>query len=111
MGITPTHPENEQYGDRMQRAIRAQIKAEIAVRNLKQNDVAASAGLYSSTMSRYLRDSKPDMPLAALGAIAKALGLSIVTIVQRAERRTLEDNLFGSDGDAEPDAEADAMDL
>lgn len=91
-----------EYGERIQRAVRAQIRAEIAARGLKQNDVAKRAGMHASTLSRYLSDDEDrGFPFWALGAIADALDLPPHAIAMRAERRLQEDGLWDEDGDAE----------
>ena len=78
------------YGDRIQRAVRAQIRAEIAAYRPKmsQNEVARKAGMNQSTLSRYLSDEEDrGLPYSALSNIARALGLTPVIIAQRAEER------------------------
>jgi transcriptional regulator with XRE-family HTH domain len=89
------------YGKRIQKAVRAQIRAEIAARGLKRADVAAAAGLYGSTLSRYLSDTEDRaIPVDVLGQLAFALGLDPITLVSRADRRLREDE---GDGDDEPE--------
>lgn len=73
------------YGVDIQAALVAQVKAEMAVRDMKQKDMAAKAGMQSSTLSRYF--SGRDIPVPVLFAFAGALDLSFVELVQRAERR------------------------
>jgi DNA-binding Xre family transcriptional regulator len=84
------------HGKLMQRAVRKQIRIEIALRNLKPADVARSAGMYTSTLSRYLNDSqdKP-LPFEVLDAIAVALDMLPEQIIANA--RGLLDDLRKED--------------
>lgn len=79
-------------GKQWTRAMRAQIRAEIAARGLKQADVARLTGMYTSRLSRNLNDAE-DRPLDMefLGEIATALGITPAVIAERAQRRLLED--------------------
>ena len=74
------------YGTDIQAAIVTQVKAEMAARDMKQKDMAAAIGMQTSTLSRYLSGER-DIPMPVAFSMAAALDLSIVELVQRAERR------------------------
>lgn len=76
------------YGEEIQKAIAVQIKAEMAAKDWKQADLAKATGIVGSTLSRYLSPTAGrDIPLPVFVDIANALGLSIVELAQRAQRR------------------------
>lgn len=74
------------YGDDIQAAIATQIKAEMAARDWRQSDLSRATGIVSSTLYRYLSGQR-DIPLPAFAEIAGALGLSMVELAARAQRR------------------------
>lgn len=74
------------YGDEIQAATAAQIKAEIAAIDWKQVDLAKKAGIPTSTLGRYLKGER-DIPFPAFVNIASALNLSYVELAARAQRR------------------------
>lgn len=74
------------YGTDIQAAIATQIKAEMAVKDWKQSDLASASGIPTSTLHRYLSGVR-DIPLPMFAEIAKALGLPMIELAQRAERR------------------------
>jgi transcriptional regulator with XRE-family HTH domain len=74
------------YGIEIQAAIATQIKAEMAARDLKQSDLVKATGIVSSTLYRYLSGQR-DIPLPAFAEIANALGLSVMELAGRAQRR------------------------
>lgn len=74
------------YGIDIQAALVTQVKAEMAARDMKQKDMAQHVGMQTSTLSRYLSGER-DIPMPVVFSFAEALGLSIVELVQRAERR------------------------
>jgi transcriptional regulator with XRE-family HTH domain len=74
------------YGTDIQSAMAVQIKAEMAARDWKQPDLAEKAGIPTSTLHRYLGGTR-DIPLPAFAEIASALGLSMVELAARAQRR------------------------
>ena len=74
------------FGDNVQTAMTVQIKAEMAALDWKQPDLAAAAGIPTSTLHRYLSGIR-DMPLPALAEISSALGLSMTELMARAQRR------------------------
>lgn len=74
------------YGTEIQAAMAAQIKAEIAVKDWKQRDLAQASGIPTSTLHRYLAGQR-DIPLPAFAEIANALGLSMLELAARAQRR------------------------
>lgn len=70
----------------IQADIVTQIKAEMGANGWNQADLAAKAGMATSTLSRYLAGTR-DMPLPAFAEISRALDLSIAELVERSERR------------------------
>lgn len=74
------------YGTDIQSAMAIQIKAEMAARDWKQPDLAEASGIPTSTLHRYLAGQR-DIPLPAFAEIASALGLSMVELAGRAQRR------------------------
>jgi len=80
------------YGNDIQAAIAAEIKAETAAKDWKQADLAKVAGMQASTLHRYLSGVR-DIPMPVFASIASALGLSMVELAQRAERRLDGENL------------------
>ena len=74
------------YGFEIQSALITQVKAEMAARDMKQKDMAARLGMQTSTLSRYLSGER-DIPMPVVFSFAAALDLSIIELVQRAERR------------------------
>lgn len=76
------------YGSDIQKAIVAQIRAELAANGITQSDLAERTGMPTSTMSRYLSvKSGRDIPLPAFADISRALGLSMTELAARAQRR------------------------
>lgn len=74
------------YGDEIQAATAAQIKAEIAAIDWKQTDLAEKSGIPTSTLGRYLKGER-DIPFPAFVNIAAALGMTYVELATRAQRR------------------------
>lgn len=74
------------YGNDIQSAIAVQIKAEMAARDWKQSDLANASGIPTSTLHRYLSGAR-DIPLPVFAEIANALGLSMIELAARAQRR------------------------
>ena len=74
------------YGTDIQTAMTAQIKAEIAARDWKQSELSKRSGIPTSSLSRYLNGER-EMSLNVFADIAEALGLSILELVGRAQRR------------------------
>ena len=81
------------YGADIQSAIAVQIKAEMAAKDWKQADLSKATGIVGSTLSRYLAGGR-DIPLPVFAEIAKALGLSMIELAQRAERRLAGENVL-----------------
>jgi transcriptional regulator with XRE-family HTH domain len=78
------------YGERIQAAVAAEIRAERAAQGLSQLELAERAGMKQNTLSRYTAtdDAKRrDLPYTAFAEIAKALGLTPRELAERAERR------------------------
>ncbi|QIG57710.1 transcriptional repressor [Arthrobacter phage Shoya] len=74
------------YGENIQSAMAAQIKAEMAARDWKQPNLADATGIPTSTLHRYLSGAR-DIPLPVFAEIAKALDLSVMELAGRAQRR------------------------
>lgn len=74
------------YGVQIQAALVKQVKAEMAARDMKQRTMATKLGMQGSTLSRYLSGER-DIPMPVVFSFAEALDLSVVELVQRAERR------------------------
>lgn len=74
------------YGEKIQAAIAAQIKAEIAAIDWKQVDLAREANIPTSTLGRYLKGER-DIPFPAFVDIAAALQMSYIELSSRAQRR------------------------
>lgn len=67
----------------------AQIRAEMAVLQWSQTDLAAKAGMTRDTLGRYLRGTRT-MPLDVFLGIADALGIEPNQLMARAEKRANE---------------------
>lgn len=80
------HSRMGTYGADIQAALVKQVKAEMAARDMKQKAMADKLGMQGSTLSRYLAGER-DIPMPVVFGFADALGLSVVELVQRAERR------------------------
>jgi transcriptional regulator with XRE-family HTH domain len=74
------------YGADIQSAMAVQIKAEMAARDWRQSDLSKATGIVSSTLHRYLSGAR-DIPLPVFAEIAQALGLSMIELAARAQRR------------------------
>lgn len=74
------------YGNDIQAALVKQVKAEMAARDMKQKAMADKLGMQGSTLSRYLAGER-DIPMPVVFGFADALGLTVVELVERAERR------------------------
>jgi transcriptional regulator with XRE-family HTH domain len=74
------------YGTDIQAAMAVQIKAEMAARDWKQADLANASQIPTSTLHRYLSGAR-DIPLPVFAEISKALGLSMIELASRAQRR------------------------
>lgn len=81
------------YGADIQSAIAMQIKAEMAAKDWKQSDLANASGIPTSTLHRYLSGSR-DIPMPVFAELSRALGLSMIELAQRAERRLAGENVL-----------------
>lgn len=68
------------------RAITAEIRAELGVQKMQRLDLATRSGIPARTLHTYLSD-KRTMNLGQISAIAQALGMDLVTLVERASKR------------------------
>ena len=78
------------YGERIQAAVAAEIRAEMAAQDIRQPELAKRISINQSSVSRYLTpndEARRDMPMYVFADIAKALGLTMRVIAERAERR------------------------
>ena len=80
------------YGAEIQSAMAVQIKAEMAAKDWKQSDLAQASGIPTSTLHRYLSGQR-DIPLPAFAEIAQALGLGVLELAGRAQRRLEGENV------------------
>lgn len=76
---------NDRLSD-LARAIAAQVKAERAAANLTQKDLGKAAGLSDSTVLR-IENAQRSADVVDLERIARAVGIDLVELIQRAERR------------------------
>lgn len=67
-----------------------QIKAEMGAKGWKQADLCLAAGVTTSTLSRYMAGVR-DMPLPVVAELAKALDLTFIELLKRAEVRAEEE--------------------
>lgn len=80
-------------------AFAAQLRAERAAANVSQDDLAKMTGISKPTIAR-IELGQRVMDTAQLGAICRALGLSLTTFAVRAEGRMLEDQRSDSSSSA-----------
>lgn len=71
-------------------AFAAQMRAERAVAGMSQDELASRTGISKSTILR-LESGARVMDTAQLGAICRALGISLTTFATRAEERMRDD--------------------
>lgn len=74
------------YGDNLAAAVAEQLRAERAAKRWTYKDLANAAGMTEQTVMRYLTE-KRDIPLPEFAALADALNLSPVDIINRAIER------------------------
>ena len=88
-----------------------EVRAEAARQNLTQSTLAERAGVNRVTLRRYFFTEERDAPMDAVFLVAKALGMSAGSLVQRAE--DADPIALGGFGDydlaadVDPDAKAD----
>lgn len=70
----------------IERAITAEIRAEIAALKMTKADLAKRAGIPIRSLSAYLNDKNP-MPLTKIKVVALALGTDLVPLIERASNR------------------------
>ena len=84
------YPGMNTYGEHVQAAVAAEIRAERAAQSLSQSELAERAGIKQNTLSRYTTaddEKRRDLPYVAFADIAHALGLTPRELAERAERR------------------------
>lgn len=74
------------YGDAFGIALAEQLRAERSAARLSQRKLAELTGMSEQTVMRYLNGTR-DIPMSNLADLAHALGLSVQTVVERAEQR------------------------
>jgi len=74
------------YGERLDAALAAQIKVELAEREMEQRALAAALNIESATLSRYMT-IKRSMPLHTFAKVAEVFNLSPYELMRRAESR------------------------
>ena len=67
------------------RAVAAEVRAEVARQGLSRSEVERMAGIESRTWSRYFVSVQRDMPLKVLVSVAQVLGVSTSELMARAE--------------------------
>lgn len=87
-----TTEENEA----LERALIAQIRAEIAAAGISQGKVADAVGIERATLSRYM-SSKRALPLQTFLDISSTLGIPAADIMRMAEERARRDPQRGGD--------------
>lgn len=65
----------------------AQIRAELAFREITQKELAERLGMDPAVLSRYMR-AKRDMPMSIYFDISEALGLAPNYLLQKATEKT-----------------------
>ena len=73
-------------GRALQAAMTEQIRVELTMRQWTQADLCTAAGINGSTLHRYLAGTR-DIPVPVCVEIARALSLSWVELLSRAEER------------------------
>lgn len=76
---------NNQY-EGLEAALSTQIKVMLTERGWDQKDLAAAVGIERATLNRYLVGHR-SMPMPTFFAVAKAFGISPVTLMERAQAR------------------------
>jgi transcriptional regulator with XRE-family HTH domain len=79
------------YGERLDAALAAQIKVELAEREMEQKALASALSIESATLSRYMTN-KRSMPMHTFVKVAEAFGLSPYELMKRAEARIAAEN-------------------
>lgn len=74
------------YGERIEAALAAQIKVELAERGMEQRGLADALGIESATLSRYMT-GKRSMPMPTFVKVAETFNLSPYELMKRAEAR------------------------
>lgn len=75
-----------EYAERMQRAIAAELRAEMNFRGLKQGEVAARTGIPTNTLGRYLNGRRP-MKVEEMAKITYAIGIEHGLLQARVDQR------------------------
>lgn len=75
------------YADRLEEAMRAQIKIELAEREMTQKDLAEAVGVGRPAMNHYLKGHK-SFPMPTFIRVAESLGLTPQELWTRAAERT-----------------------
>lgn len=74
------------YGDRLEAAIRTQLRVELAARDMSQQEFAAALDMPSATLSRYMKGHR-SIPMPTFFKMAEVLGVPAKDLMERAEAR------------------------
>ena len=74
------------HADLLEAALSAQIKIEMAERDMTQKELAEAVGIGRPAMNHYIKGHK-SMPMPTFIRVAEALGLTPQTLWTRAEAR------------------------
>lgn len=74
------------YADKLPTAVTEQLRAERAAKQMPFKELVQRTGMSEQTLIRYF-NGKRDIPLTQLAAIADALGLTPIDIINRAMQR------------------------
>lgn len=87
------------YGDRIQQAVAAELRAERGAQDVTFDVLAERTGMPKATLSRYFKGTR-DIPMSALAAICDGLGLTVLAIIDRAQARLDKQDAAAQLGDA-----------
>lgn len=74
------------YGDRLEAAIRTQLRVELAARDMSQQEFAAALDMPSATLSRYMKGHR-SIPMPVFFKMAEVLGVTAKVLMEQAEDR------------------------
>ena len=74
------------FGERLDAALAAQIRVELAEREMEQRALASALSIESATLSRYM-NLKRSMPMHTFVKVAETFGISPYELMKRAEAR------------------------
>lgn len=74
------------YAEALEAAVATEIKIALIERGMDQKALADAVGIERATLSRYMT-GKRSMPMPTFCAVAEVLGLTPVTLMQKADDR------------------------